>query len=85
MIIQYPCLCYSDCGNITTPSNGNFTYTGTVYGDTVNYTCNIGYILQGNSTRECNASGAWTNTDPTCEPVGNAYGLFSYFLAYLNL
>ena len=36
-------------------------------GATVNYTCNTGYTLNGNNTRTCQASGAWSGSDPTCD------------------
>ena len=30
------------------------------------YQCTRGYILQGNSSRECLLGGNWTGADPTC-------------------
>jgi len=30
------------------------------------YTCNSGYALIGQQTRECNVSGQWTNDAPSC-------------------
>ena len=61
----------TDCGNVTSIENGNVTYdSGTLFGDRVNYTCNTGYVLTGgNATRECNSTGAWSGTDPTCKTM----------------
>ena len=39
----------------------------TLVGATVTYTCNTGYTLNGNDMRTCQASGAWTGSDPTCD------------------
>ena len=35
-------------------------------GATASYTCNSGYTLSGNGVRTCQASGVWTNSDPSC-------------------
>jgi len=40
---------------------------------TAEYNCNVGYVLIGNSTRECklasntNFTGVWTHDKPICE------------------
>ena len=35
-------------------------------GDTVTYTCNDGYEIQGEGTMTCGATGTWDNTRPLC-------------------
>ena len=60
-----------DCGSLTT-TNGMVIYNPqgqdqTLVGATVTYTCNTGYTLNGNDMRTCQASGAWTGSDPTCD------------------
>ena len=30
------------------------------------YACNMGYVLEGNSTRTCDDSGTWTGSVPEC-------------------
>ncbi|CAH1248684.1 CSMD1 [Branchiostoma lanceolatum] len=42
---------------------------GRTYGDTVTYTCNVGYRLDGTGTRVCLATGVWGDTAPRCEMV----------------
>ena len=57
-----------DCGKLNDPDNGTVTLNaGTSLGQTVNYRCNIGYILVGDSTRTCQASGNWSGSAPTCQ------------------
>lgn len=36
-------------------------------GGIVEYNCAKGYILQGNSTRECMKKGSWSDTVPSCK------------------
>ncbi|XP_078664783.1 sushi, von Willebrand factor type A, EGF and pentraxin domain-containing protein 1-like [Branchiostoma floridae x Branchiostoma belcheri] len=40
---------------------------GRTYGDTVTYTCDVGYRLDGTGTRVCLATAAWSDTAPRCE------------------
>ena len=35
-------------------------------GNTVTYTCNDGYEIQGEGTMTCGATGTWDNTRPLC-------------------
>ncbi|XP_069986362.1 uncharacterized protein [Penaeus vannamei] len=39
------------------------------YGTVATYSCNPGYVLQGNSTRTCDHSGKWTLEPPSCQAV----------------
>lgn len=50
-------------------SNGEMHYEDTVYKSTINYTCDEGYILTGNSSAVCLASGTWSAPVPECIPV----------------
>jgi hypothetical protein len=57
---------------LVAPENGNVDRTMGVEGDVATYSCDDGFVLTGNggsSTRICQASGAWTGSPPTCEPV----------------
>ena len=57
-----------DCGNLTDPAQGKVNYTsGTTFGQTATYTCNMSYNLVGDSTRTCQATGQWSGSAPTCE------------------
>ena len=56
-----------DCGSLTDPANAQVNYTaGTTFGQTATYSCDTGYNLVGNSTRNCQATGEWSGSAPTC-------------------
>ena len=55
------------CGVLTNPTNGQVSSNGTTFGETATYSCNTGYNLVGDSTRTCEAAGAWSGNAPTCE------------------
>ena len=56
-----------DCGTLPNPVNGQVNTTGTTLGQTATYSCNRGYNLVGDSTRTCQATGAWSGSAPTCQ------------------
>lgn len=55
-----------DCGNLQNPDFGTVVLTGTTFGSTATYSCQNGYLLQGRTTRFCQASGDWSGEAPTC-------------------
>ncbi|KAG7158260.1 Sushi, von Willebrand factor type A, EGF and pentraxin domain-containing protein 1-like 3 [Homarus americanus] len=40
-----------------------------VFGTSLTYQCNTGYIMTGNTNRTCNINGVWTGVEPQCQPV----------------
>ena len=59
-----------DCGSLNATVNGQVDLTsGTTFGQTATYSCNIGYNLVGDSTRTCQATGVWSGSTPTCQGV----------------
>ena len=63
-----------DCGTPTNPVNGQVSHTsGTAFGHTATYICNTGYNLVGSSTRMCQATGAWSGSEPTCQRMNCIY------------
>jgi len=56
----------TDCGDPGTPSNGNTIITTTTIGSVVNHTCDEGYVLEGESQRECLANRSWSGSLPSC-------------------
>ncbi|KAH3827976.1 hypothetical protein DPMN_129922 [Dreissena polymorpha] len=48
------------------PSNGNVSYSSTTYASVANYSCNIGYFLNGSRSTMCAADGHWLNLNPGC-------------------
>ena len=43
------------------------TSGGTNYKCTAVYTCDTGYILNGNITRTCQGDANWSGSEPTCD------------------
>ena len=37
------------------------------YGKTVNYSCDIGYEINGTKDSECHETGRWSTSAPTCD------------------
>ena len=62
----------SDCAPYPNVQNGQLveiTKTGTLYGATVNYTCDAGYTTNNNQL-VCTANGTWSNS--SCTKKGKA-------------
>ena len=55
-----------DCGNPGAPVNVYTNDNVFTYQSTVQYYCNEGYQLSGDSSIECTANGNWNNTLPNC-------------------
>ncbi|KAL4228764.1 hypothetical protein ACF0H5_011806 [Mactra antiquata] len=59
-----------DCGILEAPENGDVIYnSNTLYGSTVDYKCNDGYIVNGLSTRTCLHTRQWSDVAPSCDRV----------------
>ena len=56
-----------DCGSLVDPNNGQVNFSNTTFESTANYTCDLGYSLNGNWTRTCEANGEWSEDQPSCE------------------
>lgn len=57
-----------DCGPLPAPTNGVVELgDGTEQGATAKYSCDVGYLLNGSSVRECMASGQWSLVPPSCQ------------------
>ncbi|XP_035679036.1 IgGFc-binding protein-like [Branchiostoma floridae] len=58
------------CPLLTAPTDGALSPTGPYeYPNQVTFTCNPGYVLNGDATTTCQADGTWSNAVPTCTPV----------------
>ncbi|CAH1263510.1 CSMD3 [Branchiostoma lanceolatum] len=53
------------CPPLQPPQNGQVS-GGSSYGDTNTYTCDIGYLLFGDSTSDCLSTGTWSSQPPQC-------------------
>lgn len=56
-----------ECGTLKNPQYGQVVLTGTTFGSTATYSCNTGFILVGERTRTCQASGEWSGRAATCQ------------------
>ncbi|CAH1773668.1 unnamed protein product [Owenia fusiformis] len=50
-------------------SNGRMINTNFSYGATINYVCDVGYYIDGHTSRTCGADGDWDKTLPVCERI----------------
>ncbi|XP_078666467.1 polycystin family receptor for egg jelly-like isoform X3 [Branchiostoma floridae x Branchiostoma belcheri] len=58
------------CPARAAPANGAVSPTGAVsYPNSVTFTCNQGYVLNGTADTTCQTDGTWSNPVPTCTPV----------------
>ncbi|KAI8513840.1 hypothetical protein Bbelb_081640 [Branchiostoma belcheri] len=69
------------CPARAAPANGAVSPTGAVsYPNSVTFTCNTGYILNGDASATCRADGTWSHPVPVCtgqaepEPSGEPEG-----------
>ena len=54
------------CDPLTPPENGKVTTSGNTVGSTATYSCFPGFDLQGSATAQCQSTGKWTPSAPTC-------------------
>ena len=60
------------CPSLTAPNNGIINCSlgddgAFSYEDTCSFTCNEGFVFNGNDTRTCQSDGSWSGNDTTCE------------------
>ena len=56
-----------DCGPLSDPPNGQVNTPSTLLGSQATYNClGSGYILNGDSSRQCGTDGMWTGSQPEC-------------------
>ena len=56
-----------DCGSLPDPENGRVkAVSGTTYNNTVQYSCNAGYMLIGEEMRTCQSNLSWIPPAPYC-------------------
>ena len=54
------------CHPPKSPVNGEVL----IIGITATYTCDSGFMLNGNETQECQKDGIWSGAAPTCQNKG---------------
>ena len=74
---------FSDCGVMAASiSNATVNQTGTLYEDTSEYACDLGYMIERgvtNLTLTCTSNGTWDGQAPTCNATGNSWLLAPSF------
>ena len=58
---------YLDCGDPGYSANGTRNLTDTTEGSLVTYTCDLGYRIIGNNSRECKRDRMWSGRSPVCQ------------------
>ncbi|WAQ97902.1 CSMD3-like protein [Mya arenaria] len=61
-----PTCILTDCGNLTSPINGDVLYTATLFDDCATYSCNDGYEVVGERRVCCQENATWTSMDTVC-------------------
>ncbi|XP_076872011.1 beta-2-glycoprotein 1-like isoform X2 [Brachyhypopomus gauderio] len=51
------------------PHNGKVQFNGINYNSNISYSCDEGYVLHGNRSRQCLHTGQWSSPPPVCQPV----------------
>ena len=56
-----------DCESLNDPENGQVsTPSGTTFGSSAIYTCNMGYMLSHQQVVMCGSDGMWSPASPSC-------------------
>ena len=55
------------CGTLNNPVDGSvMIMDDRVFGSSVEYRCNTGFLLIGNIMRTCQSNSQWSGSEPTC-------------------
>ena len=55
-----------DCGRVDAPRNGSLSGESTVFPNSLQFQCDVGFILQGSTIRTCQATGTWSGWKTSC-------------------
>ncbi len=65
--VHVVCVCaVVDCGDLPDPADGAVTHASTTFQSIAVYNCDIGFTLDRQAIRTCQASGSWSGEAPTC-------------------
>ena len=56
-----------DCGGLRDPLYGRVDLDGTTLGSLATYSCNDGFVLEGDQMRKCQSDGQWSGREPVCK------------------
>jgi sulfatase modifying factor 1 len=63
-----------DCGTPASSAHATVDAPLTTYGSTATYGCVSGYVMSGEATRTCDASGDWSGNVPSCSRMPSCQG-----------
>ena len=66
MLSFSPLFAAVECATLVNPENGDVMVTGQTLGSVATYTCDDGFMLEGNENRECGPDGRWSGEEPIC-------------------
>ena len=73
------------CESLEAPVNGQIRVRGTSVGSVALYTCNSGFMLEGDAFRTCQGNGEWSGEEPTCIREFDIAMIFMQnFIAFLS-
>ena len=72
------------CSELSSPVNGEVTWTGLTTGSTATYTCDSDYQLTGDQTRTCRNTGVWSGQKPTCTCMRRLTPTHYSHIKYMN-
>lgn len=55
-----------NCGELDGPRFGRVSFDNTLLGALATYSCDNGFILEGNRLRMCGSDGLWAGDPPMC-------------------
>lgn len=66
-----------NCGALAVPLNGSIAGRETTFPNTVTFSCDEGFLLNGSTVRRCQADGSWSGADTSCEGKIREHGFLS--------
>ena len=49
------------------PTNGTVTMDSNTVGSVATYSCDVGFVITGPTSRTCEPGGSWSDFEPVCE------------------
>ena len=59
------------CGSLSPPENGMVDASITTVGSVATYSCNNGFLISGDSQRNCQIDGFWSGSAPMCSGISS--------------